>query len=127
VSRRIEVVMSPTQEVDHILHDCFFALGQAIGLERQTDFEAIVWWRTRYRESFLRALIDHGNSWPDDRPRLTAVGRYLGQRARHHAGDQPTIDVRCAQRASADVEAGCHMRARESAALSARSDTVRGE
>jgi len=110
--------MRPAQEVDYVLHDCFFALGQAVGLQRHVDFEAIVWWRTRYRDTFLRALTDHGDTWPDDRRRLTAVGRFLGQRALHHAGDRLSVDRRCAELASVEVETGCRMHAPRNAVLS---------
>jgi hypothetical protein len=73
--------MSSTHEVDYVLHDCFFAVGQAVGRPRQVDLDALAWWRQRYRDTFLRAMEAHENSWPGDRRRLTAVGRYLGQRA----------------------------------------------
>jgi hypothetical protein len=46
-----------------------------------------------------------------DRDRVTAVGRFLGQRALFHAGDRPSIDLRCAALASRDVETGCRMNA----------------
>jgi hypothetical protein len=52
-----------------------------------------------------------GNSWMRDRHRVTAVGRFLGQRALHHAGDSPSIDLRTAALASNDVETGCRMNA----------------
>lgn len=103
--------MRPAEEVDYILHDCFLAAGQAIGTAKSLDSAAIVWWRTRYRSLFLRAMLDGGNAWSSDRCRVTAVSRFLGLRALHHAGDSCTIDLRSAMRASADVEAGCQMRA----------------
>jgi hypothetical protein len=104
--------MSATQ-VDYILHDCFFAVGQAVGRPRHVDLDALAWWRQRYREAFQRAMDEHANSWPGDRQRLTAVGRFLGQRALHHAGEHDTIDLVCAQRASSEVEQGCRMRAQQ--------------
>jgi hypothetical protein len=103
--------MTPAQEVDYILNDCFFAVGQAIGTCKTLDFDTVKWWRTRYRAFFLHALAANGNSWLRDRHRVTAVGRFLGQRALHHAGDQPSIDIRCAALASSDVETGCRMNA----------------
>lgn len=96
-------------DIDSILHECFLAVGQAVGTERVFDFEAVVWWRTRYRRAFLEA-IGRGNSWTRDRQRVTAVGRFLGQRAVHHAGGGP-INVRAAALASLDVEAACRMNA----------------
>jgi hypothetical protein len=103
--------MTPAHEVDYIVHDCFFAAGQAIGLDKQLDFDALVWWRTRYRRAFLDAIVRNGNSWTMDRRRVTAVGRFLGQRAAHHAGSNLVIDLASAARASADVECGCRMNA----------------
>jgi len=103
--------MTPAQEVDYILNDCFFAVGQAVGTRKHLELEAIVWWRTRYRAAFLQAMTVAGNSWLRDRNRVTAVGRFLGQRALHYAGDQPAIDLGCAQQASRDVDTGCRMSA----------------
>jgi hypothetical protein len=110
--------MDAEQEVNYILHDCFFAVGQMVGTRKAIDFDALVWWRDRYRDRFLYAMTDLGNSWASDRRRVVAVGRFLGQRALVHAGDGPTIDVRCAARASADVEAGCQMSAERERGLS---------
>jgi hypothetical protein len=103
--------MTPDREVDYILNDCFFAVGQAIGTGKSLDFDVIPWWRTRYRAFFLHAMTVNGNSWSWDRDRVTAVGRFLGQRALHHSGDRPSIDVRSAALASSDVETGCRMNA----------------
>jgi hypothetical protein len=103
--------MTPAQEVDYILNDCFFAVGQAIGTQKSLDFDAIRWWRTRYRAFFLHAMTANGTSWASDRQRVTAVGRFLGQRALHHARDRASIDVESAALASQDVETGCRMNA----------------
>jgi hypothetical protein len=112
--------MTPEQEVDYILHDCFFAVGQMIGTQKQLDFDAVVWWRERYREKFLHAMTGLGNSWARDRRRVVAVGRYLGECALHHAGDGRTIDARCAAKASAEVESACQMNAEREALLPLR-------
>jgi hypothetical protein len=106
-----EVAMTPAQEIDYILDDCFFAVGQAVGTRKSLDFEVIQWWRARYRVFFLHAMTALGNSWLRDRDRVTAVGRFLGQRALHHAGERSSIDLRCAALASTDVETGCRMSA----------------
>ena len=103
--------MTPAQEVDYVLNDCFFAVGQAVGTQKSLDFDAIQWWRTRYRAFFLHAMTANGNSWLRDRQRVTAVGRFLGQRALHHAASSGTIDLRAAALASTDVETGCRMNA----------------
>jgi hypothetical protein len=119
----LEDAMTPSQEVDYILNDCFFAVGQAVGTSKTLDLEVISWWRARYRAFFLHAITANGNSWLKDRDRVTAVGRFLGQRALHHANDRPSIDLHCAAVASREVETGCRMRAaREGAAALASAE-----
>jgi len=109
--------VTPEHQIDYILGDCFFAVGQAIGTTKTLDPDAIAWWRDRYRVAFLHAMKVNGNSWLRDRGRVTAVGRFLGQRAVHHAGRQPNIDLRCAERASREVDAGCRMSASRGSGL----------
>ena len=77
--------MTPSQEIDYILPDCFLALGQAVGTDKGLDFDTVVWWHTRYRAAFMHAMTTKGNSWTGDRRRVTAVGRYLGLQAKAHA------------------------------------------
>lgn len=101
--------MNPQQEVDYILHDCFFAVGQAIGPTKRISFDTIVWWRTRYRASFLDALIRRGNSWVRDRERVMAVGQLLGAHAARAAGEMDIIDTASAATASAHVEGKCRL------------------
>ena len=103
--------MTPAREVDYILDYCFLAVGQTIGTRKALEFGAVGWWRDRYRELFLNAMERLGNSWQKDRDRVTAVGRYLGERALFHAGDRASIDLDAARKASADVEQGCRMNA----------------
>jgi len=103
--------MAPTEEIDYILNDCFLAVGQAIGTQKSLDSEAIGWWRARYRVAFLNAMIHNGNSWGRDRHRVTAVGRFLGERALFHADGRPSIDLESALKASTDVDGGCRMNA----------------
>lgn len=97
--------------IDVILHDCLLAAGQGIGDDKSVDPEVVEWWRERYRRFFLHAMLVLGNSYEADRRRVTAVGRYLGQRARHHAAASPTIDLSAAVQASQDVETSCRMNA----------------
>ena len=99
------------EHIDAILNDCLLAAGQGIGTEKSVDFDVVVWWRTRYRRFFLHAITAKGNDYAADRRRVTAVGRYLGQRALHHASASPSIDLRAAELASHDVETGCQMNA----------------
>jgi hypothetical protein len=103
--------MAPAQQIDYILNDCFLAVGQAVGTQKVIAPEALGWWRDRYRVAFLNAMVRSGNSWERDRHRVTAVGRFLGERALLHAGHQATIDLGSARRASTDVESGCRMNA----------------
>lgn len=98
-------------QIDAIVNDCLLAAGQGIGTEKPVDFAAVTWWRARYRRFFLHAITVLGNSYDADRPRVTAVGRYLGQRALFHAAGSPSIDLRAAELASHDVETGCRMNA----------------
>lgn len=103
--------MAESAELDHILADCFLAVGQAVGTERAVDFEVVTWWHGRYRLAFHHAMTSSGASWATDRARVTAVGRYLGQRAAHHSGDGTVIGPTAAARASDEVERGCQMSA----------------
>lgn len=116
--------MTPTQEIDYILNDCFLAVGQAIGTHKPLAPEALGWWRDRYRPAFLNAMIRNGNSWERDRHRVTAVGRYLGERALFHAGSREAIDLESARRAAADVENGCRMNAVNEGAYLHRTTTT---
>ena len=97
--------------VDYILSDCFLAVGQAVGTDRAVDFDVVIWWHHRYRRAFAGAMATRGTSWAADRDRVTAVGRYLGQRAVHHGGKGPIIGRPAAARASEEVERGCQMNA----------------
>ncbi len=101
----------PVEQIDCILNDCLLAAGQGIGTAKSVDFAVVVFWRARYRKFFLHAMTAHGNSWAADRHRVTAVGRYLGQRAVHHASASASVDMRAAELACHDVETGCQMNA----------------
>ena len=109
--------MTPAGHIEDMLDDCLLAAGQGIGSTKPVDFDALGWWRARYRAFFTHAVVSHGNSWSADRDRVTAVGRYLGQRALHHAGPGPTIDLRAAVLAAKDVETGCRMNAARESGL----------
>lgn len=110
--------MTPQDEVDYIVHDCLFAIGQSVGRAKGADYSAIEWWRNRYRQRFLHAMTSHGAVWARDRQHVTAVARFLGLRAAHHARNRRTIDRRSAERASAEVERGCRLRAERDATSS---------
>ncbi len=97
--------------VNYILDDCFFSVGQAVGHRKGVGHAAVVWWRDHFRALFLRTLRQSGNTWLNDRVRVTAVGHLLGERAVRYAADRPSIDVECARKAAADVKAYCTRRA----------------
>lgn len=110
-------------QIDAMVNDVLLAAGQGIGQEKPIDFDVVVWWRARYRAFFLHAITELGNSWEADRHRVTAVGRYLGQRAAHHAANSASVDLRAAAQASHDVETGCRMNA-EREGVTAPASTV---
>ncbi len=101
--------MTTDQQVDYILPDCFFAVGQAVGTRKQIDYDAIAWLRQHYHEKFVTAIDVSHNSWDDDRDRVMAVSRWLGQRAMAYAGSCVSIDASSAAKAAAEIEAGCAM------------------
>ena len=109
--------MGETADLDYILADCFLAVGQAVGPEKTVDFDTVIWLHRRYRRAFHYAMTTNGTSWSADRHRVTAVGRYLGQRVVEHSGRQTNIDRVAAARASAEVERGCQMNATREALL----------
>ena len=109
--------MAEVASLDYILTDCFLAVGQAVGPAKTMDFDTVIWWHQRYRRAFHHAMTTRGTSWAADRHRVTAVGRYLGQRVVEHAGCQTSIDRTVAARASAEVEDGCQMNATREAHL----------
>ena len=111
--------MARSADLDYILADCLLAVGQAVGPDKTVDFDTVTWWHRRYRHAFHEAMTTRGTSWAADRRRVTAVGRYLGQRVVEHAGHRATIDLAAAARASAEVERGCRMNATREALLPA--------
>lgn len=103
------------EAVDYVLSDCFFAVGQTIGMRTTVDYDAVVWWRDHFRDKFLAAMRRQGNRWLQDRENVTAVGWMLAERAVRHAAGRNSIDVRAARRAAADVERYCQIRSNRTA------------
>ncbi len=103
------------QAVELVLADCFFAVGQTIGMRTTVDYAAVVWWHDHFRAMFLAGLRRNGNRWSRDRESVTAVGWMLAERAVRHAAGRGAIDVEAARRAAADVERYCQHRARREA------------
>ena len=42
------------REVEYIVDDCFFTVGQVVGMRMTVDYDAVTWWRDHYRAT-LRA------------------------------------------------------------------------
>ena len=101
--------MRGAEDVDYILSDCFLAVGQAVGPGKTLDLDTLVWWHRRYETAFRHAVMATGASWSADRHRMTAVGRYLGQRVVMSLGRQTNIDRATAERASVEIERGCRL------------------
>lgn len=101
--------------VDYILDDCFFALGQAIGMRMTVDYDAVKFIRGHYRTKFLSAMREFGNRWSQDRQNVTGVAMMLGERATRYAGDRGSVDVESAMKAAADVERYCKLHSRRAA------------
>jgi hypothetical protein len=102
--------------VDFILDDCFFTVGQVVGMRMTIEYEAIVWWRDHYRAKFLAAMCAFGNRWGEDRQNVTGVAFLLAERAVRYAGGRASIDIESARKAAADVERYCQLHARRHSA-----------
>jgi hypothetical protein len=95
------------EAADYAVDDCFFAVGQAVGMRKTVDFDAVVWWRQHFRQKFITAMESFGNRWLTDRDTVTGVAFMLAERAVRCAGEHPSITLDVAQRASADVQRYC--------------------
>ncbi len=111
------------ETVEHVLADCFFAVGQTIGMRTTVDYEAVVWWHDHFRAKFLAALR-HGCQWRLARENVTAVGWMLAERAVRHAAGQGSIGVEAARRAAADVERYCQHRSKRATRRNRNGDGV---
>jgi hypothetical protein len=114
-TRGTDTIRSLERDVEHILDDCFFTVGQAVGMRMTADFDAIVWWRDHFRPKFLAAMNSFGNRWLLDRHTVTGVGLMLGERAVRYASGRASIDLESARQAAADVERYCAIHARRAA------------
>ena len=101
--------------VEYILDECFFALGQAIGMRTTLDYDAVQFIRDHYRVKFLGAMRAFGNRWSQDRQNVTGVAMMLGERAIRYAGDRRSIDLDSTMKAAADVERYCKLHSRRAA------------
>ena len=103
--------------VEGILDDCFFALGQSIGMRMTVDYDAIMFIREHFRVRFLAAMRNFGNRWAQDRQNVTGVAMMLGERAVRYAGARESIDIESARQAAADVQRYCKLHARRAGKL----------
>ncbi|HZM96601.1 MAG TPA: hypothetical protein VFB92_24435 [Vicinamibacterales bacterium] len=103
------------RQVEYIVDDCFFTVGQVVGMRTTVDWEAVVWWRDHYRQKFLGAMTAFGNRWLQDRSNVTSVAIMLAERAVRYSEGKPSIDAEAARKAAADVERHCALHARRAA------------
>ena len=103
------------ESVEYVLGDCFFAVGQTLGMRTTVDYDAVVWWHDHFRTKFLAAMRRHGDRWLRDRENVTGVGWMLAERALRHAAGRNSIDVEAARNAAADVERYCRLHAKRAA------------
>ena len=103
------------REVEYIVDECFFTVGQVVGMRTTVDYEAVIWWRNHYRARFLAAMKIFGNRWLQDRAIVTSVAIMLAERAVRYAEGRPAIDCEAARKAANDVERYCTIQARRTA------------
>jgi hypothetical protein len=103
------------RQVNYIIDDCFFTIGQIVGARKSLDYETVIWWRDHYRMKFLAAMRTFGDRWAADRHNVTAVAIMLAERAVRYAGDNPSIDKDAAEEAALDVERYCTLHSRRAA------------
>lgn len=103
------------EAVGYVLGDCFFTVGQTIGMRMTVDYDAVVWWHDHFKTKFLAAMRRQGNRWLQDRENVTGVGWMLAERAVRHSAGRNSINVEAARRAAADVERYCEIRSKRAA------------
>jgi hypothetical protein len=103
------------REVEYIVDDCFFTVGQVVGMRMTVDYEAVIWWRDHYRATFLAAMKAFGNRWLQDRSIVTSVAIMLAERAVRYSDGKASIDCEAARQAAADVQRYCELHARRAA------------
>ena len=112
------------EAVEYVLADCFFAVGQTIGMRMTVDYDAVIWWHDHFRMKFLAAMRHHGNRWLQDRENVTGVGWMLAERAVRHAAGRDSINVEAARSAAADVERYCEIRSKRAAPAERAAETA---
>jgi hypothetical protein len=111
------------QEVEYVVDECFFTVGQVVGMRTTIDYDVVRWWREHYRARFLAAMKVFGNRWLQDRANVTSVAIMLAERAVRYSEGRPSIDCEAAQRAAEDVERYCTLQARRKGRAHAYADS----
>jgi len=125
--RSMEELHELERQVEYIVDECFFTVGQVVGMRMTVEWDAVVWWRDHYRARFLAAMQAFGNRWQQDRTNVTGVAIMLAERAVRYAEGQSSIDVEAARQAAADVERYCAIHARRRMGARGRSGAAEGE
>ncbi|MEQ1731882.1 MAG: hypothetical protein ABL982_26205, partial [Vicinamibacterales bacterium] len=89
------------RDVAFIVDDCFFAVGQSIGMRATVEYDAVIWWHDHFRAKFLSAMSEFGNRWLVDRQNVTAVAFMLGERAVRYSEGRDSIGLEAAMQAAA--------------------------
>jgi len=116
-------VLNHEREVEYIVDECFFTVGQVVGTRKAVDYDAVIWWRDHYRARFLAAMNAFGNRWLRDRANVTTVAIMLAERAVRYSEGKMSIDCAAAQKAANDVERYCTVHAKRRARQARTHDT----
>lgn len=108
----VDIPAEYERAVEHVVDECFLAVGQAIGMRMTMDYDAVLFLRDHYRAKFLSAMSAFGNRWTEDRQNVTSVAMLFGERAVRYAADRNSIDLESARKAAADVERYCKLHSR---------------
>jgi hypothetical protein len=111
------------RDVEYVVDECFFTVGQVVGMRMTVEYDAVIWWRDHYRARFLAAMKAHGNRWLVDRTNVTSVAIMLAERAVRYSEGRPSIDCDAARKAAADVERYCQLHAQRKARSLGRNRT----
>jgi hypothetical protein len=108
---RTRVAPDLERDVEYVVDECFFTVGQVVGMRMTVEYDAVIWWRDHYRARFLAAMKAHGNRWLLDRANVTSVAIMLAERAVRYSEGRASIDCDAARKAAADVERYCQLHA----------------
>jgi hypothetical protein len=108
----VDIPAEYERAVEHVVDECFLAVGQAIGMRMTMDYDAVLFLRDHYRAKFLSAMSAFGNRWTEDRQNVTSVAMLFGERAVRYAADRTSIDLESTRKAAADVERYCKLHSR---------------